>query len=370
MKWLQRLKSWYSGKPVKTRSGKILQTPSNTFQRAANHMKLTYLSTVEKILNTSTGQLWIRSLSESEYKLLKKQIAKQEITAIQLLKKINIYRQLKQLTADPKLSKWYSAQTRESQLAITDMIKSGYLTTTAIKKIDQAALDKAMRMLSQERKFLDAAAADRYRMFIDRTRAIKINRFDPNLGAANTSFVTASVGLGKTLNKKLTLKQIRYIVSHELDHMYRNTPKEAVDWAKAFDISKLPNKTQRYFKTLGSSQTGTLDNIGQPKGFNLISDKYHTFDELRARAGQLKDYISLKRGIPLNQDFTVTMADLNYAIKNYIKDTGLDNTMTAFFNSITNKQHLLKCMNKYALGTVGLISIGVLSNAPNLTDSK
>jgi NAD+--asparagine ADP-ribosyltransferase len=147
--------------------------------------------------------------------------------------------------------------------------------------------------------------------------------------------------------------------------MYNNTPAEALDWSKAFDLNKINDprgRTQRYFRTPNKTNSASIEKTDN--SFDLGSEsRYDSFNELRARAGQLKDYISMKRGIPLNQDFKVTMSDLNYAINNYIKDVGLDNQMSAYFKALTDKNHLLKCMNKYALGTAGLISVGLLTNS-------
>ena len=350
---------YFLGKPVTLKSGRtaVNKTVNLTAARAME----AYL----KILESPSGQSYLKLLKQKDLDILKKQLTNQQITPKQLRLKINTQIQLTQLRNDTQLLSWFNTQTKESKLAIISMIKNGYLTTNMIKKIDRAALDKSMRMLSQEEKFLDASAADRYRMFLDRVRGIRINKVDSSLGAASTGTVTASVGLAKTLNKPLTLKQIKYITSHELDHMYRNTPDEAADWAKAFDFSKIDDptgRTQRYFRTTTKTGTGTSGKSNDP--FDLgRSSRYDTHDELRARAGQLKDYISMKRRIPLNQDFKVTMSDLNYAINNYIKDVGLDNNMSAYFKALTDKNHLLKCMNKYALGTAGLISAGLLTNS-------
>lgn len=354
---------YLQGKPVMLKSGR--QVVNKTVNSIAAQKMAPYL----KILETPNAKSWLGTLTPEQLTTIKKQIANQKITLQQLRLKINVHYQLTQLKTNPQLLKWFNTQTAESKSAIIDMIKSGYLTTSMIKKIDQAALNKSMRMLSQEKKFLDSGAGERYRMFLDRVRGIQIKKADPNLGAASPVDATASVGIGRSLttNKKLTLKQIKYITSHELDHMYNNTPAEARDWSKAFDLSKINDprgRTQRYFRTPNKTSNASIEKTD--KSFDLgIDSRYDSFNELRARAGQLKDYISMKRGIPLNKNFKVTMTDLNYAIKNYIKDVGLDNQMSAFFNALTDKNHLLKCMNKYALGTAGLISIGILSNTTN-----
>jgi hypothetical protein len=78
-------------------------------------------------------------------------------------------------------------------------------------------------------------------------------------------------------------------------------------------------------------------------------------NEVRERAAQLKDYIAQKNGIPLNQDFEITQVQLDDAIKNYIKDTGLDNTMSEMLGALKNKKGFLKTMNKFALGTISAV---------------
>ena len=70
---------------------------------------------------------------------------------------------------------------------------------------------------------------------------------------------------------------------------------------------------------------------------------------MRARAGQLKDFISIEKGIPLSKDFKINMIDLDHALKNYLNKVGFDNSMSKFIASIKDKDHLLKLMNKYAL---------------------
>lgn len=43
---------------------------------------------------------------------------------------------------------------------------------------------------------------------------------------------------------------------------------------------------------------------------------------------------------------------LDDAIKNYVKDTGLNNSMSEMLGALKNKKGLLKTMNKFALGTI------------------
>ncbi len=271
-------------------------------------------------------------------------------------------------TINEQFNTWLNTQSDYSQQQIKTMLQNGDVTMETIVNIDKTALDKAIRMLNQTPKFKDLSAIDRYKAFVERIKGIAIHKHDPNLGSASSLSGTAGVGLsGSSKHGILTLPQIQYIARHEMDHLYRNTPEEAAEWIKAFDLSKVDTKTQRYFNT-PHKQVG-ITTPDDPFGINPANDlRYNTYDELRARAGQLKDYISLKKGIPLSKDFKITIDDLNDAIENYIKDVGLDNNMSSFFKSIKDKNILLRNMNKYALGTAGLITIGKLSSAPNLTE--
>ncbi len=126
------------------------------------------------------------------------------------------------------------------------------------------------------------------------------------------------------------------IAAHETGHYYSNSPAEGAEWLKPFNLNKLESyKTKTYLR-------------GKNRSANYAN-------EIRERAAQLKDYIAQKNGIPLNQDFKITQVQLDDAIKNYVKDTGLDNTMSKMLGALNDKKGLLKTMNKYALGTVPVI---------------
>lgn len=126
------------------------------------------------------------------------------------------------------------------------------------------------------------------------------------------------------------------IAAHETGHYYSNSSAEGAEWLKPFNLNKLESyKTKTYLR-------------GKNRSANYAN-------EIRERAAQLKDYIAQKNGIPLNQDFKITQVQLDDAIKNYVKDTGLDNTMSKMLGALNDKKGLLKTMNKYALGTVPVI---------------
>ena len=151
---------------------------------------------------------------------------------------------------------------------------------------------------------------------------------------ANLSGRTSTI-VSKEANIKgipLTEPQKSMIAAHETGHYYSNSLKEGEDWAKYFDFSDTPGRTYNYFR-------------GKPYRGNA-------YNELRERAAQLKDYIAYKNNIPLNKDFNITRAQLDDALENYVKDTGLDNSMTPFIEALKKKGNIsgfLKEMNKRPL---------------------
>jgi len=129
------------------------------------------------------------------------------------------------------------------------------------------------------------------------------------------------------------------VAAHETGHYYSNSFAEGEEWLKPFNLNKLESyRTRTYLR--GKSRSNNYAN------------------EIRERAAQLKDYIAQKNKIPLNQDFKITQAQLDDSIKNYVKDTGLDNTMSKMLGALKDKKGLLKTMNKYALGAapVGIVA--------------
>ena len=140
------------------------------------------------------------------------------------------------------------------------------------------------------------------------------------------------------------------VAGHETGHYYSNSPEEGAEWASHFDFSKLIHKTRTYLRG-----KGRLDNYA---------------NEIRERAAQLKDYIAQKNGIPLNQDFKITQVQLDDAIKNYVKDTGLDNTMSKMLGALKNKKGFLKTMNKYALGTAPYVVPAAIIGSSQIPQNK
>lgn len=130
------------------------------------------------------------------------------------------------------------------------------------------------------------------------------------------------------------------IKNHELDHfLYKNSRKEYDDIIKAFDPEKF-GIDAKYLKGRKSSIAG---------------------DEIRARMAQLMDYfefkVNPKSGL-IEDAFgnkAFTQKHLDYARKNYIKDTHLDNSMSSFFNGIIDDKKFIKIMNNTALGTIPIM---------------
>jgi len=144
------------------------------------------------------------------------------------------------------------------------------------------------------------------------------------------------------------------IAAHEVGHYYRNRPTEATEWNSLFDFSNLEKNKIRSYLRGKSTSIEPVDNVSV-QGFNLERPKGVPHgDEIRERAAQLKDYIAQKNNIPLSKNFTVKENQLDDAINNYVKDTGLDNNMTQMLSSLKDKKGFLNAMNKYALGLTGV----------------
>lgn len=123
-------------------------------------------------------------------------------------------------------------------------------------------------------------------------------------------------GITKTA-KEFGEKNVNRLISHEMDHAI-HIPGEP---PKGFDLDYLMKST--------------------PEQPNYFPTKNST--ELAARGSQLKDYFGLT-----SPDQELTEGMLRYAAKNYVKDTGTDNNMTAFFNSITDWKEAAKWLSEWS----------------------
>jgi len=202
---------------------------------------------------------------------------------------------------------------------------------------EEAVASRAERLISQKNK---PGWNEQLTPELEQKLSTAVERHNPasdypgeKLGA-NTSGRTATE-VSKDANLKgvpLNEANKARVAAHEVGHYYSNSPIEGEEWLSHFNLDKLPYKTKVYLRGKGRSTNYA--------------------NEIRERAAQLKDYIAQKNGIPLNQDFVITQPMLNDAIKNYVNNTGLDNTMSKMLGALKDKKGLLKTMNKYALGTV------------------
>ena len=209
---------------------------------------------------------------------------------------------------------------------------------------EEAVTARAERMMSQENKWVGQN---------NQELRIKFENAPKNHNPAGDfpkEKLGTNTGSSTKISKdaELTEANKSRVAAHETGHYYRNTSSEADEWNSFFDFSKLKHSTRRYLR----GKSGAKHNVEkQTESINIEKRTPHG-DEIRERAAQLKDYIAQKNGIPLNQDFKITQAQLDDAIANYVKDTGLDNAMSAMLGALKDKKGFLKAMNKYALGTV------------------
>lgn len=216
---------------------------------------------------------------------------------------------------------------------------------------EEAVAARAERLISQKNK---PGWNEQLTPELEQRLSTAVERHNPasdyageKLGA-NTMGRTATE-VSKNANLKgvpLTEANKARVAAHETGHYYANSFDEGQEWLSHFNFNELPYKTRVYLRGKGN-----YTNYG---------------NEVRERAAQLKDYIAQKNGIPLDQDFIITQPMLDNAIKNYVKNTGLDNTMSKMLGALTDKKGLLKTMNKYALGTIpAVIGAGAASQFYN-----
>jgi len=213
----------------------------------------------------------------------------------------------------------------------------------------EAVAARAERLLSQKHK---KGWNEQLTPELEEKLSTAVQRHNPAGDYPGTSLGTNRSGRTETLVSKdanikgvpLTDAQKSMIAAHETGHYYSNSLKEGMDWEKYFNFSDLPYRTSKYLK-------GKRHNFG---------------NEIRERAAQLKDFIAYKNKIPLNQDFKITRTQLDDALENYVKETGLDNTMTPFIEALKKKGNIsgfLKEMNKRPLvllpPTIGAGTYGV-----------
>jgi hypothetical protein len=237
---------------------------------------------------------------------------------------------------------------------------------TPILSQEEAIRARAQRMLEQESKWRGQ----------DNTRLR--NKFETATERHNPASdypgekIGANTGEATEISRHANLSDANKarMAAHEVGHYYHNAVEEANAWNKYFDWSVLDNldieKIHRMRQYLTGSKPRLMSHYPEqtpPSGkFNQWKPKgVPSGDELRERAAQLKDYIAYKNNIPLNKDFKITKSQLDDAIKNYVKETGLDNSMTPFLEALKKKGNIsgfLKEMNKRPLSVAPLIGIG------------
>jgi hypothetical protein len=117
-----------------------------------------------------------------------------------------------------------------------------------------------------------------------------------------------SYSVNKDVMDKLTDAQAQDVGAHELVHyMYRPSKEQEAE---------LAYNVRQYFK--------------RPEGRDYFRQSRAT--EQTARGTQIKNYYGLNEG---NQDITPTMWE--YARRNYVKDTGINNNMTEWLNSVDER---------------------------------
>lgn len=161
------------------------------------------------------------------------------------------------------------------------------------------------------------------------TRVRELAESEPLFATAGTGNIyIGHKGITKTVSD-FGSSNLNRLISHEMDHAI-HIPGEP---PKGFDLDYLTKSTRqpRYFTAKNST-------------------------ELSARGSQLKDYFGLTSP---DQELTEDM--LRYAAKNYVKDTGADNNMTAFFNSVVDWKEAAKWLSKWST----MIATPIITNKTN-----
>lgn len=261
--------------------------------------------------------------------------------------------------------------------AFGNVIRSGKMIPgkkNVVKNIDfgkyitpqEAATARAERMLAQESKWR-VNNPDKVRLNFNN---ISENFQEIPAGSIGKSpQVLGTNAGGKAIvfsDSPLSQANKSRVAAHETGHYYRNSAEEADRWNSLFDFEGLGfrNRTKIYLK--GKPTASSDASLSMPtRGLNLRKKGVPHGDELRERAAQLKDYVAQKNNIPLNKDFEITKPQLDDALQNYIKDTGLDNTMTPFIQGLKNKgdiEGFLKMMNKSALSLSPIAGVAGYQN--------
>ena len=296
------------------------------------------------------------------------------------------------------------------------VIKSPWLPVIDhIKKSEAAQLSairsKAQRMLEQRKKWdVDDPVSLEWKFLTAPERhtatigSRTLNSSAANVGNERTFLAyDAQVGDfgGVVLTKRLgarglypstrrfTRREVDQVARHEAGHYYVPSRREADELISLVDRQSMrpdyrydlltndPNdRTKSFtFANIAESRKRSLDTDYEyftgSKVLNTdgtsSSSSYPTGAEIRERIGQLKDFIAIRKGVPLNKDFLVTEDDVLYALDHYLDPRlgMLDNNMYSFISGVRpNLSRLTKVMNKYAFGIpAGVVGTAALGGA-------
>lgn len=147
-----------------------------------------------------------------------------------------------------------------------------------------------------------------------------------------------------------------YVEAHEKDHAVRahllNTAfGVSGDMSKGFSLWSYIKNKGKQFLVKGIWGLNVTSLLGPAAGASyliasMIQPSYmHSSWEIYARMSQLKNYFGFEG------DEKFTKEHLEYAREHFVKDTGIDNNMTEFFNSISprSEKHFLHIMNNFGV---------------------
>lgn len=137
-------------------------------------------------------------------------------------------------------------------------------------------------------------------------------------------------------------------------------------------VARLPNRTIAHDGKAGGNESLVLsheldhalhDPAEQiPSGVldsSLTTDQYfvnHNNTEIAARGSQLHDYFGHTGKEPITEEM------LKYARDHYVKDTGVDNDMSALLHGVKDYKKLAEWMTKYATGIIPFVSLRTINN--------
>ncbi len=151
-----------------------------------------------------------------------------------------------------------------------------------------------------------------------------------NINEPGTVFSDAELKTGA----KLSIRQKNIIEAHEKGHGLRDftSPQDIAEIRSVIDQEALRDLQQAQESSQNTDARFPINYVQAP-------------EEIIERMAQLKSYF----GMSADEEFTAR--HLEYAREHYIKDTGLNNGISTFFNCVTDKTKgtFLTIMNKYPI---------------------